>query len=184
MLTRGTTKKSRQEIEDTLDKLRAKVGFNGSQTSASASGQTFRAQLADTLRLTAEVLRQPSFPASELDQAKRQRATKFEASRTDPQDVASRALQRHGNPYPSGDPRYVPTVEESIAGNNAVTVDDVKRFHAQFYGASNAELAIVGDSTPMPRVPSSPSSSATGRVHRPIRASPIRSGPINRRRCG
>ena len=145
MLTRGTTKKSRQEIEDTLDKLRAKVGFNGSQTSASASGQTFRAQLADTLRLTAEVLRQPSFPASELDQAKRQRATKFEASRTDPQDVASRALQRHGNPYPSGDPRYVPTVEESIAGNNAVTADDVKRFHAQFYGASNAELAIVGD---------------------------------------
>ena len=26
-----------------------------------------------------------------------------------------------------------------------MTVDDVKRFHAQFYGASNAELAIVGD---------------------------------------
>ncbi len=39
----------------------------------------------------------------------------------------------------------MPTVEESIATNNAVTVDDVKRFHAQFYGASNAELAIVGD---------------------------------------
>ena len=97
------------------------------------------------MRLTAEVLREPSFPAAELDQLKRQRATGFEASRTDPQDVATRALRRHGNPYPAGDPRYAPTVEESIAGNNAVTVDDVKRFHAQFYGASNAELAIVGD---------------------------------------
>ncbi|MEO8006320.1 MAG: pitrilysin family protein, partial [Betaproteobacteria bacterium] len=145
MLMRGTTKKSRQEIEDALDKLRAKVGVSGSQTGASASGQTFRAQLADTLRLTAEVLRAPSFPATELDQLKRARATRFETARTDPQDVATRALQRNGNPYPSGDPRYAPTVEESIASNAAVTVDDVKKFYAQFYGASNAELAIVGD---------------------------------------
>ena len=33
---RGTTKRSRQEIEDTFDKLRAKVGVTGSQTGASA----------------------------------------------------------------------------------------------------------------------------------------------------
>ena len=26
-----------------------------------------------------------------------------------------------------------------------MTLEDVKSFHAQFYGASNAELAIVGD---------------------------------------
>ena len=145
MLTRGTTKKSRQEIEDAFDKLRAKVGVSGTQTGASASGQTYRAQLADVLRLTAEVLREPSFPASELDQLKRQRATRFEAARTEPQDIAQRALARHANPYPAGDPRYAPTVDESIAWNNAVTLDDVKSFHAQFYGASNAELAIVGD---------------------------------------
>ena len=62
MLMRGTTKQSRQEIEDALDKLRAKVGVGGSQTGAYASGQTYRAQLADVLRLTAEVLREPSFP--------------------------------------------------------------------------------------------------------------------------
>ena len=145
MLTRGTAKKSRQEIEDAFDALRAKVAVGGSQTGASVWGQTFRAQLADTLRLTAEVLREPSFPAAELDPVKRQNTTSLETSRTDPQDVATRALQRHGNPYPPGDPRYAPTVEESIADNNAVTIDDVKRFHAQFYGASNAELAIVGD---------------------------------------
>ena len=145
MLTRGTTRKSRQEIDDAFDKLRAKVGIGGTQTGASASGQTYRGQLADVLRLTAEVLREPSFPASELDQLKRQRATRFEASRAEPQDIATRALARHDNPYPAGDPRYAPTVDESIAWNNAVTQDDVKRFHAQFYGASNAELAIVGD---------------------------------------
>ena len=43
---------------------------------------------------------------------------------------------------------YVPTVEESIASNNAVTRDEVAAFHRGFYGASNAELSIVGDFDP------------------------------------
>jgi zinc protease len=148
MLNRGTATRSRQEIEDAFDKLRAKVSVGGSQTGASASGQTYRAQLADTLRLTAEILQKPSFPASELDTLKRQRATQLESSRTDPQSIAQRALARFDNPYPAGDPRYVPTVEESIANNNAVTLDDVRNFHRGFYGASNAEIAIVGDFDP------------------------------------
>jgi zinc protease len=145
MLMRGTAKHPRQELEDTFDKLRAKVSVSGSQTGAAASAQTYRQQLPDVLRLTAEVLRDPAFPANELDEFKRARATQLEASRTDPQAIASRAISRHANPYPVGDPRYVPTLEESITNNNAVTQDDVKRFHRDFYGASNAELAIVGD---------------------------------------
>jgi len=91
------------------------------------------------------MLQKPSFPASELDTLKRQRATQLESSRTDPQAIAGRALARLDNPYPVGDPRYAPTVEESIANNAAVTLDDVRNFHRGFYGASNAEIAIVGD---------------------------------------
>ncbi len=145
MLMRGTTKHSREEIEDGFDKLRAKVAVAGSQTGASASGQTYRAQLPDVLKLTAEVLRDPAFPAAELDTLKRQRNTDLEASKTEPRAIASRALGRHANPYPAGDPRYVPTIDESIANNAAVTLEGVKQFHSKFYGASNAELSIVGD---------------------------------------
>ncbi|MEO6566748.1 MAG: pitrilysin family protein [Casimicrobiaceae bacterium] len=145
MLLRGTTTRSRQEIDDAFDKLRAKVSVSGSATVASASGQTFRAQLPDTLRLVADVLKNPAFPATELDQLKRARATSLETARSEPQDIAQRALRRHDNPYPPGDPRYAPTVEESLASNNAVSLDAVRAFHQQFYGASNAELAIVGD---------------------------------------
>ncbi len=145
MLLRGSTRKSRQEIDDAFDKLRAKVGVSGSSTGASAGGQTFRAQLPDVLRLTAEVLREPAFPAAELDQLKRAQAASLDKARTDPQDAARRALRRHGNPYPPGDPRYAPTIDESLAENAKVTVDDLRQFHRQFYGASNAELAIVGD---------------------------------------
>src|SRR5262249_32428585 len=145
MLMRGTAKHTRQQIEDAFDKLRAKVNVGGTQTGASAGGQTYRAQLPDVLRLVAEVIREPSFPASERDQRKRARATQLEAQRTDPQAVASRAIGRHGNPYPAGDPRYIPTIEESISNNESITLDEVKRFHQQFYGASNGEMSIVGD---------------------------------------
>ncbi len=145
MLNKGTATRSRQEIEDAFDKLRAKVSVSGTQTGAAAAGQTYRAQLADTLKLTAEILRKPSFPAAELDTLKRQRATQLDTARTDPQALAQRALGRFDNPYPAGDPRYVPTIEESIANNSAVTLADVAQFHRDFYGASNAEIAIVGD---------------------------------------
>jgi len=148
MLTRGTTKMSRQEIDDAFDKLRAKVSVTGNEVGASASGQTFRKELPDTLRLVAEVLREPSFPPQELETLKRERATALEQTRTEPQQVAVRAIRRAGNPYPIGDPRYSPTLDEELAWGKAVTADSVKKFHAQFYGASNADLAVVGDFDP------------------------------------
>ena len=145
MLMRGTAKKNRQELEDALDKLRARISVGGSETGASASGKTFRKELPDTLRLVAQVLREPSFPASELETLKRERATALEESRLDPQQVAVRASRREGNPYPVGDPRYSPTLDEELAWAKPVTADALRKFHSEFYGASNAELAIVGD---------------------------------------
>jgi len=145
MLMRGTAKKNRQELEDALDKLRARISVGGSETGASVSGKTFRKELPDTLRLVAQVLREPSFPANELETLKRERATDLEDSRLDPQAVAVRASRREGNPYPIGDPRYAPSLDEEIAWAKPVTSDTLRTFHGQFYGASNAELAIVGD---------------------------------------
>jgi zinc protease len=39
----------------------------------------------------------------------------------------------------------MPTLDEEIRKVKATTLDDVKAFHRTFYGASHAELAIVGD---------------------------------------
>ena len=39
----------------------------------------------------------------------------------------------------------MPTVEESIDQLKKVTLADAKKFYTDFYGASNAELAVVGD---------------------------------------
>jgi zinc protease len=47
------------------------------------------------------------------------------------------ALNRALNPYPKNDVRYEGTLEEQIENATKVTLDDVKKFHAQFYGASH-----------------------------------------------
>jgi zinc protease len=148
MLLRGTAKHSRQEIEDALDRLRAKLSINGGATGATAHGETVRAQLADTLRLLSEVLREPSFPAAEFDQLKRARLAAIDERRTDPGDVAERTLERYDNPYPAGDVRYAPTVDEEIKQIEAVRLDAAKEFHARFVGGAHAELALVGDFDP------------------------------------
>ncbi len=98
---RGTTKHSRQEIEDTLDRLRATLSVGGGQTGASARGQTVRANLAPTLDLLAEVLRQPSFPATELETLKRaqRRRTRGGALRSALDRACARST-RYDNPYP------------------------------------------------------------------------------------
>jgi len=65
--------------------------------------------------------------------------------RADPQAIAQLNISRHLSPYPKGDIRYVPAVDERIEALKAVTLDDLKRFHREFFGASNAELAVSGD---------------------------------------
>ena len=145
MLLRGTLQHSRQEIEDTLDRLRASLSISGAQTTLSARGQTVRANLAPTLDLLAEALQHPSFPAAELDTLKRAHAAGLEQERSDPRAVAVRALARYDNPYPKGDDRYMPTFDEELAEINAPDTARLQDFHRSFYGASAAEISIVGD---------------------------------------
>jgi zinc protease len=54
-------------------------------------------------------------------------------------------LSRHLDPYPVGHPRHVMTLDEQIAAVKAVTIDDVKKFYADFYGADHGQIAITGD---------------------------------------
>mgnify|MGYP003693777061 CR=1 FL=1 len=148
MLALGTKKRDRQAFEDTLDRLRAKLAIGGGETETSVRGQTVRTHLPELLRLAAEALREPAFPPTEFEKLKRERLTALEEQRTDPQNVAERALQRWDNPYRKGDVRYVPTYDEELAEIKAAKLDDVKRFYARFVGGANAELAIVGDFDP------------------------------------
>jgi zinc protease len=146
LLMRGTTHKSRQQIQDETDRLKAHLNVNGGINNAGAGIETTEANLAGALRLAAEVLKEPSFPEDELDKIRQQRLAGIENGKSDPQSLAFLELNRHLNAvYKRGDPRYTPTPDEQIEDLKKVAIADVRQFYQQFYGASpEAEIAIVG----------------------------------------
>ena len=145
ILQRGTTKHTRQQIQDEFDRLKARVGVFGGPTSANVSIETTRENLPAVLRLVAEILREPAFPQSEFDLMKQETLTRIESQKSEPQFIGFNELSRHFNIYPKGHPFYAGTVDEEIAGVKAVTLDDVKKFYKDFYGASNGQMTVVGD---------------------------------------
>jgi zinc protease len=146
LLMRGTQKHTRQQLQDDLDKLKAQMGASASiNNGASVSINTVRAGFTGALRLAAEVLREPAFPESEFEQIRQASIGRLEGQRSEPLALIPTALYRHLNPYPAGDPREFRSLDQSIDGLKKLTLADVKKFYADFYGASHAELAVVGD---------------------------------------
>jgi zinc protease len=144
LLMRGAKNKSRQQIQDAMDQLKATISVTGGPTSATASIHTVEANFAGALRLAAEILKEPAFPESEFETVRQQRIASVEAGRSEPQMLAMQEFHRHTSPYPRGDIRYVSKPEEQIEDLKKVTLDDVRKFYAQFYGASVGEFAVAG----------------------------------------
>lgn len=145
LLERGTTKHTRQQIQDEFDRLKARVNVFGSATTAGVVIETTRPNLPAVMRLVGEILREPAFPQNEFDQFKQETLTQIESQRSEPTSIAFTELSRHFNIYPKGHPFYASTFEEDIADTKAVTLDDVKKFYKDFYGASSGQLTVVGD---------------------------------------
>ena len=144
MLSRGTQKRSRAELKDALDRLRASASVN----TEGASIETVRASLPEALTIAAEMLREPSFPEAEFEQIKRQALTSIDTQRTDPQSLASLTITRHLNPYPPEHWHYTASLDERTERLKAVTLEDARRCHRELLGASNSDLVVVGDFDP------------------------------------
>ncbi|MCW5597823.1 MAG: insulinase family protein [Nitrosomonas sp.] len=144
MLMRGTQKHTREQLRDAFDKLRAQVNVSVEGVSI----ETVREHLPDTLRLVAEVLREPTFPVDEFEQLKLAMLSSIESKRSEPSAQASLLLDRHLAPYPSSHWHYTPTLEERIELINALTLEEVKQCHKDLFGASDSAFSIVGDFDP------------------------------------
>jgi zinc protease len=144
MLMQGTRQRSRTELRDAFDRLKANasVGLSG------ASVNVRRPQLEGALRLVAEVLREPAFPASGFEELRRAALTGAEAQRGDPSAIAGERLERYLNPYPAGHWNYVETIEERIASIKSATLAEAKRCYEDLVGATGAQFVAVGDFDP------------------------------------
>ncbi|HEY6147616.1 MAG TPA: pitrilysin family protein [Thermoanaerobaculia bacterium] len=79
---------------------------------------------------------------------KQENLASIEQQKSEPTFIAQTTYQRHMSDYPKGDVRYVRTADESLADYKGATLEEAKKFYADFYGASNAELSLVGDFDP------------------------------------
>jgi zinc protease len=145
LLLSGTERLSRQEVKDTLDKLKANVNVNGGAEGVTVNVTTTRDNLAAVLDLLAESLMKPALTAKDFSEQQRDMISGTEQQMTEPQPLASNALQRLTNTFPAGHPRYSMTLPEQLAAEKAVTLEQVKAFHKAYYGAGHGSLAVVGD---------------------------------------
>jgi zinc protease len=148
MLLRGTTTRTRQQIEDAQDLLMARMGVSVTGGTLTATVETTREHLAGCIRLLAEALRRPSFPATELKALQQERIAILEQQRDDPDAVATLMLKRFLAPYPAGDVRRQLTVDEALAATEAATPERIRSLHRALLGAQSCSVALVGDFVP------------------------------------
>jgi zinc protease len=147
-LIRGTKDKNRQEIQDTIDKLKAQLNVGGDATGANVGIETVGTNLIPVLRLASEILQKPTIPESEFEEIRKSELTSLEYSKSEPQAIGPLELARALKPYPRGDVRRAVSIEEQIEDVTKAKVEDARAFHKQFYGANHGEVTIVGDFDP------------------------------------
>lgn len=145
MFLRGTTTMSREQINSTLDKLKATVSISGSATGVNVNILSTQENLPAVINLIADALRKSSFPESEFEQLRSQAITWLESNKNEPEAVADNELAIHFNKFGQSDPRFARSFDEQIAAYKSVTRAQALDFYRTFYGANNGEFAFVGE---------------------------------------
>ena len=146
MLDRGTVNQSRIELARELEDhgLQLVVRASASTpTIVSFSAQGLAEETPRLVRLLAEVLRRPSFPAEELDKLREQVLGSLAREREETSARAFAALTR--GLYPEGHPLHRRPIEVREREVRSLVRDELKAFHAAVYGPSTLVLAVVGD---------------------------------------
>ncbi|MBL0123947.1 MAG: insulinase family protein [Betaproteobacteria bacterium] len=145
LLMRGTKGKSREQLREAIDNLKASIAVGATPTRAYANITAKRDTLVPALKLVAEMLRESTLPEKEFDLHKQELLAELEAAQSDPASLADEAVGLHFNIYPPDDVRASVSLKDSVARVKAAKLDDAKVFYRDFFGSNNAQIAIVGD---------------------------------------
>ena len=148
LLTRGTQKHDRGAFSDELTRLKATLSISASASIASARFSTTNDNVAAVIALIADCLRTPALTAEEFDQVKRANVRDIESALKAPQSLASNRLAVLFDAFPKDHPYYSVPIEEQRARMEAVTLEAVRKFHAEFYGANHGQISVIGSFDP------------------------------------
>jgi zinc protease len=145
MLSRGTTQRNALAFATALEDVGASLGASADTLVTSIGAQMLTRDFDLVLDLLAEMIRQPAFPAAELERLKGEMLAGIAQAKTNPDRVAGRAFER--SVYPPGHPLRPETFEESEAAIAALTRDDLVAFHRRQYGPDRMIVVVAGDVT-------------------------------------
>jgi len=144
MLKLGTKTRSKKDINDQLDQYKINLSLGGSVDGLFVRVSTDKANLSNALNLVEDLLRNPSFDATEFEKLKLETKSGIEASQNDPQAVASEEVSKISTLYAKNHPYYTESMSESLATLNKITLDDIKNYYNTFYGGTNSVSSFVG----------------------------------------
>ena len=143
MLDRGTKKLDKFAIAEQLDNVGAEIAFSVGTQSLEIRAKCLKKDLPLVIGLIAAELRTPALQPQEFNKAKQQFIGSLEASA---QNAEARAQETFGRAlFPQGHPNRPHTVGEYEAAAKAATLDELKAFHAKYYGPAHMTLVVVGD---------------------------------------
>ena len=141
-LTRGTRRRSFEEINEAVDSAGMGFGSGAGRHTTAVSARCLVEDLPLAIDLIADVVRDPIFPADQVEQLRGQVLTGQRRADNDTGSVADRRFRELC--YPDGHPYRLRThgFQETVA---PLTRDDLAGFHATTYGPAGAFLVAVGD---------------------------------------
>ncbi|MES1158868.1 MAG: pitrilysin family protein [Terricaulis silvestris] len=142
LVTKGTTTRSATDIAAQVESLGASLGADSGPDSSTVSLETRSDRADEAFTLMADVARNPTFAADELERQRQQALDGLQVALQQPGSIASMAMSRAvfgATPYGG---------VESATTLRAITHDDVASFHRTYWRPDNAILVISGDVTP------------------------------------
>ncbi len=147
LMDEGSAGFSKQQLQDALIKLRANLSVASHDQGATVYLSAERDTLLPALLVAADALRRPLLPQDAFDRNLKAAIASLDASRQEPSVLRLAATRGHYNKARGvslGDPDYTMSVDERIAELKATTLDDVKRFYADYWSADDAIVSVVG----------------------------------------
>jgi zinc protease len=141
MLTKGTKQRTAREISEAVENMGASLNGYSGRNSFGLQGKFLRRDFETGFRLFAESLREPSFPADELEKKRREALGGLKQQRDQlTQWTFLLFLAAHYGEHPYG--RNPAGTEESIG---AMTRADLNSYYERWADPRNMVIAVSGD---------------------------------------
>jgi len=140
-LMRGTERRSFDEIYEALEEVGASMGVSGGTHATGFGAKSLSEDVPLVLETLAEILREPSFPADEVEKLRGEILADLAERAHDTGRMASLAFYElaypEGHPYTISSSGYPETIQ-------AIDREDLVAFHRDGYGSEGMTMVVVG----------------------------------------